>query len=208
MAESAVVITTLAERVGSHAWAYVIPCFVSLTCFGSMVSGTYSFSRFLLSARREGQFPAIFGFFHKSKRTPIPALLYIGITGSLTVICYGEHIQSLMRYVNIAYWKEYGIAISTLIVFRYKRPYVERSYKVLITTPLFMIFVSASLIILSLVDAPFKTSIVIAIVLAGLLVYYMSIHKSWFSFLKFDTLCRIISKSTNLVECQYDSTMS
>ena len=208
MAESAVVIITLAERVGSHAWAYVIPFFVSLTCFGNIVSGSFSFSRFLLSASREGQFPAIFGLIHKSKRTPIPALLYVGITSSIIVICYGEHIQSLMRFVNIAYWAEYGTAISTLIVFRYKRPYVDRSYKVLITTPLFMIFVSAGLITLSLADEPFMTSIVIAIVLAGLLVYYMSVHKLWFSFLKLDTLCRRIIKSSSLVECQYDSTMS
>ena len=112
-----------------------------------------------------------------------------------------------MRYVNIACWAEYGIAIYTLVVFRYKRPDVERFNKVFITTPLFIIFVSASLIIVSLADAPFKTSIVIAIVLAGLLVYYMSIHKSWLSFSKFDELCRRISNSTNLVECRHDATI-
>ena len=205
MAESVVVITTLAQRVGSHAWAYVIPVFVSLSCFGNIIGASYFFSRFFLSASREGQFPAIFRLIHKSKRTPIPALLYVGIFGTMMVLCYGNNIPSLMRYVNIAIWAEYGIAISTLIVFRYKRPHVERSYKVWIITPLFMIFVSASLIIFSLVDEPFTTSIVIAIILAGSLVYYISIKKSWLSFLKFDTLCREISKSINLVECQYDT---
>ena len=205
MAESAVVITTLAQRVGSHTWAYVIPVFVSLSCFGNIIGCCYFFSRFLLSASREGQFPAIFGLIHKSKRTPIPALLYVGITSFIMVICYGDHIESLMRYVNIAVWAEYGVAISALIVFRYKLPHVERSYKVLITTPLFMIFVSASLIIFSLVDEPFTTSIVIAIILAGSLVYYISIKKSWLSFLKFDALCRGICESINLVECQHDA---
>ena len=182
MAESVVVITTLAERVGSYAWAYVIPFFVGVTCFGTIISAFYNFSRFLLSASREGQFLALFGLIHKSKRTPIPALLYIGIASSITVICYGEHIETTMRYFNIALWTEYGIAISTLVVFRYKRPNVERFYKVSMTTPLFMIFVSASLIIVSLVEAPLHTSIVFAIMLAGVLVYYISIHKSWLSF--------------------------
>ena len=205
MAEYAVVITTLAERVGNHTWAYVIPVFVSLSCFGNIIACCYNISRFFMSASREGQFPAIFGLIHKSKRTPIPALLYIRIVTTIMVICYGNHIQSLMRYVNIAFWAEYGITISALIVFRYKRPHVERSYKVLITTPLFMIFVSASLIILSLANESFATSIVIAIILTGSLVYYISIKKSWLSFLKFDTLCRGISKSINLVECQYDT---
>ena len=92
------------------------------------------------SESREGQFLALFVLIHKSKNTPIPALLYIGITSSIIVICYGEHVQSLMRYVNIAYWTEYGITISTLIVFQYRRPDVERFYKVFMTTPLFMIF--------------------------------------------------------------------
>ena len=207
MAESVVVITTLVERVGSHAWAYVIPFFVGVTCFGTIISTSYSFSRFLLSASREGQFPALFGLIHKSKRTPIPALLYTGITGSLIVICYGERIESVMRYINIASWAEYGIAISTLVVFRYKRPNVERFYKVFITTQLFMIFVSVSLIIISLADSPLNTSIVFAIILAGLLVYYISIRKSWLSFLKFDVLCRRIGKITNLVGCQHDATI-
>ena len=89
MAESVVVITTLAERVGGHAWAYVIPVFVGVTCFGAIISAFYNFSRFLLSASREGQFIALLGLMHKSRRTPIPALLYIGITGSITVICFG-----------------------------------------------------------------------------------------------------------------------
>ena len=207
MAESVVVITTLAERVGSHAWAYVIPFFVGVTCFGTIISASYNFSRFLLSASREGQFLALFGLIHKSKRTPIPALLYIGITGSIIVICYGEHIQIAMRYMNIAIWAEYGIAISTLVVFRYKRPNVERFYKVFMTTPLFMIFVSASLIIVSFVEAPLNTSIAFAIILAGSLVYYMAIYKSWLSFLKSDALWRRISNSTNLVECQHDATI-
>ena len=104
-------------------------------------------------------------------------------------------------------WAEYGVAISTLVVFRYRRPNVERFYKVFMTTPLFMIFVSASLIIVSFVEAPLNTSIIFAIILAGLLVYYMSIHKSWLSFLKFDALCRRISNSTNLVDCQHDDTI-
>ena len=110
-----------------------------------------------------------------------------------------------MRYINIALWIEYGIAISTLVAFRYKRPNVKRFHKVFVTTPLFMIFVSASLIIVSLVEAPLNTSIAFEIILAGSLVYYMSIHKSWLSFLKFYALCRIISNSTNLVECQHDA---
>ena len=207
MAESVVVITTLAERVGSNAWAYVIPFFVGVICFGTIISESYNSSRFLLSASREGQFLAVFGLIHKSKRTPIPALLYIGITASIIVICCGEHIQIMIRYMNIAVWAEYGIAISTLVVFRYKRPNVERFYKVFMTTPLFMIFVSASLIVVSLIEAPLNTSIAFAIILAGLLVYYMSIHKSWLSFLKFDALWRRISNSTNLVECQHEATI-
>ena len=94
MAESVVLITTLSERVGSDTWAYLIPFFVGVKCFGTIISSSYNFSRCLLSASREGQFLALFGLIHKSKRT---ALLYIGITSSIIVICCGEHIQIVMR---------------------------------------------------------------------------------------------------------------
>ena len=36
MAESTVVVTTLAERVGGHIWIYIIPFFVSMGCLGSL----------------------------------------------------------------------------------------------------------------------------------------------------------------------------
>ena len=49
MAESVVVITTLAERVGSHAWAYVFPFFVGVTCFGTNFRILQSFSIFIVS---------------------------------------------------------------------------------------------------------------------------------------------------------------
>ena len=56
IAESTVVVTTLAERVGVHKWTYVIPLFVSIGCLGSLFGDGYNLSRFLMSASREGQF--------------------------------------------------------------------------------------------------------------------------------------------------------
>ena len=161
-----------------------------------------------MSASREGQFPAVFGVIHKNKRTPIPALLYIGFVSSLMIVCYGEHLETIMRYVNLAFWIEYGLAISTLVVFRYKRPHIERTYKVWITTPLFMICVAVTLIVASFITDPQNTCILLAVIVTGLPVYYMCIKKSWFSFLQFDVIKEKLMKNTGLVECEVDNSFT
>ena len=208
MAGSTVVVTTLAERVGGRKWIYVIPFFVSMGCLGALVGDCYNLSRFLMSASREGQFPAVFGVIHKNKRTPIPALLYIGFVSSLMIVCYGENLEIIMRYVNLGLWIEYGLAISTLIVFRYTRPHIERTYKVWITTPLFMICVAVTLIVASFITDPQNTSILLAVTVTGIPVYYMCIKKSWFSFLQFDVIKEKLMKNTGLVECEVDNSFT
>ena len=202
MATSTVVIATLVEHVAGHTWVYIIPYLICLVCVSALIAINYSQSRFLISASREEQLPAIFGLIHRNKRTPVIALLYVGLTGTIIMISYGEHLEALMHYVNMAYWIEYALGISTLIVFRYRWHYVERPYKVWITTPIFMICFSIILIIFSFINQPLNTGIVIAVMMSGVPVYYICVKKKWLSFLQLDKLCCKIMKVTGFVECK------
>ena len=118
---------------------------------------------------------------------------------------FAEHMEAILQYANILIWIEYTLAISTLLVFRYKFPYVDRSYKVWISTAIFMIFVSVALVIAEFVREPIGTSIVVLFMLSGIPIYYVCLHKKWMSCLKLDLLCRIIIRNSNLVECKMNT---
>ena len=207
MASSTAVISTYAECIGGKIWRYIIPLLICMIWAAAQIGTNYGQSRFLMSASREGQFPTMFGLIHKNKRTPIPALLYICFAGTIMILCYGQNLEALILNVNILYWIEYGLVITTLIVFRYRKPNVVRPYKVWITTPIFMICVATSLVILSLINQALSTIIVIAIMLSGIPVYYICVKRKRFSFLQLDRLTRRIINTTGLVECQFDNTV-
>ena len=189
-------------KVAGKGLAYVIPLFVATGCVGALISFCYHLPRFIMSAAREGQLPIMFGLIHKRRRTPIPAILLVALSGTV-MIMFADHLEDVIHYTNIVYWIEYPIVISTVIVYRFTKPKADRSYKVWITTPIFMICVSLFLLISALISNSLSTSIVIGLVFAGIPVYYMCIDRKWFSFLHLDLLCNKIMKFTPLVPCEF-----
>ena len=156
-----------------------------------------------MPAAREGQLPAIFGLIHKSRRTPIPAILFIGLAGTV-MIMFVEHLEAVIHYTNIAAWIEYPLVFSTVIVSRFTKPNADRSYKVWITTPVFMICVSLLLLIFSFINTPLDTGIVTLLVLTGVPVCYICVKRNCFSFLQLDMLCNKLMRYAPLVPCEFE----
>ena len=202
LATSTVFLTNMAKKVAGKKFAYIIPLFVATGCVGALISFCYHLPRFIMSAAREGQLPAMFGLIHKTRRTTIPAILLIAVSGTV-MIMFAEHLEAVIHYTNIVYWMEYPFVISTVIAYRFTKPNADRNYKVWIVTPIFMICVSLLLLLSALISNSLRTSIVIGLVFAGIPVYYICIHKKWFSFLQFDLLYRKLMEFTPLVPCEY-----
>ena len=203
LASSTLVVTNVAEKVAGKYLANVIPIFVATGCVGTLIGFCYHLRRFLMSAARERQLPAIFGLIHKSRRTQIPAILFIGFAGTV-MIMFAEHLEAVIHYTNIALWIEYPLVISTVIVFRFTKPTADRSYKVWITTPVFMICVSILLLIFSFINTPLGTGMVTLLVLTGVPVCYICVKSNWFSFLQLDMLCNKLMRYAPLVPCEFE----
>ena len=203
LASSTLVVNNVVEKVAGKYLAYVIPIFIATGCVGALIAFCYHLPRFLMSAAREGQLPAIFGLIHKSRRTPIPAILLIGLAGTI-MIMFAENLEAVFHYTNIALWIEYPLVISTVIVSRFTKPNADRCYKVWITTPVFMICVSLLLLIFSFINTPLGTGIVTLLVLTGVPVCYICVKRNWFSFLQLDMLCNKLIRYAPLVPCEFE----
>ena len=125
LASSTIVVTNVAKTVAGKNFAYIIPVFVTVACVGTLITLCYQLPRIVMSAARERQLPAIFGLIHKTRRTPIPAILLTAV--SVTVmIMFAEYLEAGIHILNIALWIQYPLVFSTIIVSRFTKPHADR----------------------------------------------------------------------------------
>ena len=204
LASSAIVLTNVAKIVAGKNFAYVIPVFVTVACVGTLITVCYQLPRIVMSAAREGQLPAILGLIHKTRRTPIPAILLTAVSGTVMII-FAEYLEAVIHIINIALYIQYPLVFSTIIVSRFTKPHADCPYKVWITTPLFMICVSLLLLISSFINNPLSTGIVTLFILLGIPFHYVCVRRNWLSFLKLDVMCRKLMLYTPLVLCEIEN---
>jgi amino acid transporter len=178
----------------------VLALIVSASCFGALNSSTFTSSRLVYVAGKEGYVPALFGkigvgsadqslstlqsrsWFRKKLHalfgdedtglfyTPIYALLLNCILTAAYVLV-GE-FSTLLTFYGVAGYTFYFITVLGLIVLRVKEPRLERPYKTWITTPIIFCCVSLFLLSRAVFAEPLQTLIVIAFVIAGVPVYF------------------------------------
>lgn len=199
---------TVAVKFGSKVFgpigSLVLALIVSASCFGSLNSSTFTSSRLVYAAGKEGYLPAFFGrigvhstetgvsttrtrgWFSKKMHdlfgdedtglffTPINALILNGLLTAVYVMV-GE-FGELLTFYGVAGYTFYFLTVLGLIILRVKEPNLERPYKTWITTPIVFCCVSLFLLSRAVFAQPMKTVIVIAFVLVGIPVYFWRIH--------------------------------
>ncbi|XP_048826427.1 cystine/glutamate transporter [Brienomyrus brachyistius] len=171
LASEAVAVTFAEKLFGSFSIA--VPVFVSLSCLGSMNGCLFAISRMFYVASREGQLPEILSMIHIRRHTPIPAVL---ILYPLTIlILFSGDIYSLLNFMSFMRWLFIGIAVLGLIYLRYKRPEMDRPFKVPLFIPAVFSFTCFFMVFLSLYSDPFNTGIGLVISLTGIPAYYIFI---------------------------------
>ena len=87
------------------------------------------------SASREGHLPEVISYVNKFTLTPLPGLLFNGLLGIVFVLL--NDINALLNMYMVAASFFYGLCMLALLVLRYTRRDVERTFKVTILLPLF-----------------------------------------------------------------------
>lgn len=184
--------------------ALILSLVVSASCFGALNSQTFTSSRLVYVAGKEGYFPALFGriglgssepglsstrtrnWFSKRLHsmfgdeetglffTPVNAIILNAVL-AMAYILVGE-FGELITFYGVAGYTFYFLTVLGLIILRVREPNLERPYKTWITTPVIFCCVSLFLLSRAIFAQPFKTLIVIAFVLVGIPVYFWRIH--------------------------------
>jgi len=199
---------TVAVLFGSQIFgpigALVLALIVSASCFGALNATTFTSSRLVYVAGKEGYLPAVFGKIgignseinlgRLRKRswlvktiarvfgdegnlgfTPINAMVLNG-TLCIGYIVVGE-FEALITFSGVAGYTFYFLTVLGLIVLRINQPNLERPYRTWITTPIIFCCVSLFLVSRAVIARPLQTLIVLAFIVSGVPVYFWRIAK-------------------------------
>ncbi|KAI0851583.1 amino acid permease-domain-containing protein [Daldinia vernicosa] len=184
--------------------ALIFALIVSASCFGALNSSTFTSSRLVYAAAKEGYVPAIISRVGIGSREPGMAttrtrnwfskrlhnmigdeetglfftpLYALALNGTLTAIyvIVGE-FGELVTFYGVAGYSFYFLTVLGLIILRVKEPQLERPYKTWITTPIIFCCVSLFLLSRAIFAQPLKTLIVITFVLSGIPVFFWRIQ--------------------------------
>lgn len=200
---------TVAVMFGSQVFgsvgALILALIVSASCFGALNSSTFTSSRLVYVAGKEGYLPALFGrigvgsdedhgFSHQHTRSWFTKKLrsmlgdedtglfftpvYALILNAVLTAgyCIVGEFSTLVTFYGVAGYTFYFLTVLGLIVLRVREPHLERPYKTWITTPIIFCCVSLFLLSRAVFAQALQTLIVVAFVVAGIPVYFWRIH--------------------------------
>ncbi|EGN95941.1 hypothetical protein SERLA73DRAFT_185376 [Serpula lacrymans var. lacrymans S7.3] len=151
----------------------VFAVMVAFSCFGALNGSLFTSARLIYVAGRERYLPATFGRLHKSRQTPVNAILLQSFL-TIAFIVIGGGFRSLINFSVVASWSFYFLTVLGLVILRVKEPMLERPYKTWIITPLLFCSVAIFLLCMPIFAAPLEAIAVLGFVLAGIPVYYIT----------------------------------
>jgi len=172
MLETDATALSFADRtLGKSAW--IMSLFVSLSCFGGLNGAILSSSRMFFAAARRGHLPDVLSLIHVTYSTPVPAIIFECLLslGMLLV----QDVYKLINYMTFAEFLFVGVAISVVPYLRWKKPKVVRPISAPLPLAILFLLVCGFLIIVPLVDDPGTNGWGIAIIAAGIPVYWFGV---------------------------------
>ncbi|XP_074640593.1 large neutral amino acids transporter small subunit 2-like isoform X2 [Tubulanus polymorphus] len=166
--ESSAVAVTFSKRLYGIMW-WVMPIFVSLSTFGGVNGVLFTTSRLFFVGAREGHMPQILSMVQVQRMTPLPAVLFMGLT-SLIYLCSTD-MYALINYVGFVNWLSIGLSVVALLYFRWKRPEMNRPIKVALFWPILYVSCTVFLVVLPLYASPVETGFGCLIIATGIPVY-------------------------------------
>ncbi|XP_070572206.1 cystine/glutamate transporter-like [Ptychodera flava] len=171
LASEAVAVSFAYRAFSSMAWT--IPMFVALSTAGTVTANLLTTPRMFFVASREGHLPDVLAMIHIRRFTPIPAVLVTLPICLLMLI--NDNVYSLINYLSFLRWLFIGLAIAAIPYLRWKRPHLQRPFKVPIVLPILFVLCAFFMVGCSLYSAPYDCGIGLGITLTGVPVYYVGV---------------------------------
>jgi amino acid transporter len=173
VAKSTLVAADAAAPIFGRAGSSVIAALVMLATFGTLNAVIMTGSRFIYAMADDGLFFGSFAKVHPRYRTPHVSVLGIGILGVIYVT--SNTFEQLTNAIILGEWPFYTLAIAALILWRVKAPERDRPYRVPLYPVLPMLFVCASLGLMTnaLITDTRTTLASFAIIASGVPAYYL-----------------------------------
>ena len=167
----------VAARVAEITMGSIGGTLVSLTILLSIIGASngaiLTFARAYFAQARDGLFFRAVGNVHPRFETPHVAIVVQGVWAA--VLAISGSYELLFSYVVFAAWIFYGLAVLGVVVLRRKAPDLPRPYKMwgYPVTPIAFAAVAFWFVINTIITTPVSSLIGLAIVAAGVPVYYI-----------------------------------
>lgn len=163
--------TAITRAVGPWAGAFV-SLLILTSIFGANNMQVLAGPRVMYAMAKDGLFFRAFARVHPRWHTPVFSIWAQGILASLLTLV--ATFQELFTYVIFTHWIFYAATVAGVIVLRFKRPDLERPYRVPLYpwVPLLFVLASAGMIINNIFEDWYHSLIGIAFVLSGLPAYW------------------------------------
>jgi amino acid transporter len=151
---------------------------VTISTLGALVGVTLAAPRVFFAMADDGLFFRTIARVHPSYGTPDVAIGLAAALGVLFVLT--RTFEQLADTFVLSIWPFYGLAVAGLYRLRRRRPDLPRPYKVsgYPLVPAVFVIAVAYLVANAVVSDPLWTSVTLAIVLAGVPVYYVAFKNS------------------------------
>ncbi|XP_034234111.1 Y+L amino acid transporter 2-like [Thrips palmi] len=172
LSSSAVAVLFGEKMLGVMSWS--MPVFVACSTFGALNGCIMSSSRLFFVGARQGHLPAAVALINVKRLTPVPALLFLCL---LTLVQFViKDVYVLINYVSFVESFFTLVSVTGLLYMRYSKPDLHRPIKVNTILPIVFFVICVFLAVLPVYVTPWEVSIGVAIVLAGVPVYFVFIY--------------------------------
>ena len=164
--------------LGTHGigWgAALVSVGMAVSISATLVGTTLSGARIGFAAARDRLFFSAIATVHPRLQTPATALMVQSLLGSVLIFAIGR-FQALFSLAIFAEWLTYGLAVSTIFVFRQRdrctarpRAFSAPGYPVV---PVLFIAAALALTVFQLVDDPRNTLLGCLVILCGVPMFY------------------------------------
>ena len=167
------VAATAAETTLGPIGGTLVALTILISIIGAANGATLTYARIYFAQAHDGLFFQAVGNIHPRFETPYVAIAIQGVW--VSILALSGSYEILFSYVIFAAWIFYGMAVLGVLVLRRKAPDVPRPYKMwgYPITPLLFAGISFWFVVNTIVSKPGPSVIGLAIVAAGIPVYYI-----------------------------------